>query len=86
MNNGKESKLSPMSRTVKCEGQDLHVDIYEDGEGQWLLAVTNINEVTTHWTEPFKTEWLALKEAMKTIKEEGLEGFHMDQPYKHELH
>jgi hypothetical protein len=86
MDNERESKRSPLSRTVKCQRQLLHIDICGDGEGGWRLAVTNEQRVTSHWTEPFKTERAALKEAMKTIKEEGPEGFTMETPYKDVLH
>jgi len=82
MDDAQDPKMSPLSRTVKCEGQLLHIDIYENGEGGWSLAVSNEQQVTSHWTEPFKTEWAALKAAMKTIKEEGAEGFSMETPYK----
>ena len=78
--------MSPLSRTVKCQGQLLHIDIYEDGEGGWRLAVTNEQRVTSHWMEPFETERAALKEALKTIREEGPEGFSMETPYLDVLH
>ena len=79
-------KMSPLCRTVNCEGKELEIFIFEDGEGGWLLEVVNEQGTSTAWTEPFKTDKAALKEALKTIKEEGLEGFKMEQPYKRELH
>ena len=85
MSDAQEPKVSSLSRTVKCQGQLLHVDIYEDGEGGWCLAVTNEQRVTSNWAESFKTERAALRAAMKTIKEEGPEGFGMEQPYKDAL-
>jgi hypothetical protein len=81
-----EQEMSPLSRAVTCEGQELTIDIYRDNEGQWSLAVTNRSGVTSHWTKQFKSDKSVLREAMKTIKEEGLEGFHMEQPYKLGLH
>jgi len=86
MNEELDAGVSSLSRTVRCEGQELHIDIYEDGEGQWLLAVTNQNGVTTHWFDPFSTEQLALGAAMKAIREEGLAGFGMEQPYGNSFH
>ena len=77
-----EPRCSPLSRTVKCRDALLHIEIYEDGEGGWRLAVTNEQRVTSHWTEPFKTERSALREALRTIREEGPEGFVMETPYK----
>jgi hypothetical protein len=84
MNN--EPRVSLLSRTVTCEGRDLYIDIHEDESGGWLLAVSNEQGVTSHWTEPFKSESGALKAALKAIKEEGLEGFHMEQPWKYGVH
>jgi hypothetical protein len=77
-----EPGYSPLSRTVKCRNALLHIQIYEDGEGGWSLAVTNEQRVTSYWTESFKTEKAALREALRTIKEEGPEGFVMETPYK----
>ena len=81
-----EPRMSALSRTVRCQGQDLYIDIYEEEGGGWLLAVSNEQGVTSHWTEPFKSEREALKAALKAIKEEGLEGFHMEQPWKYGVH
>ena len=77
-----EPRCSPLSRTVKCRDALLHIEIYPDGEGGWYLAVMNEQRVASHWTEPFKTERSALREALKTIREEGPEGFVMETPYK----
>jgi hypothetical protein len=86
MSDKQEPEMSPLSRTVHCGGQELYIDIYKDSEGKWALAVTNEQGVTSHWTKQFRSDRSALRAAMKTIREEGLEGFHMEQPYKHELH
>jgi hypothetical protein len=77
-----EPRYSPLSRTVKCRDALLRIEIYEDGEGVWFLAVTNEQRVTNHWTESFKTERSALREALRTIREEGPEGFAVETPYK----
>ena len=77
-----EPRRSPLSRTVKCRAALLHIEIYADGEDGWRLAVTNEQRVTSHWTESFKTEKSALREALKAIREEGPEGFAMETPYK----
>jgi hypothetical protein len=82
MDESEGPKISPLSRTVKSRGALLHIEIYEDGEGGWCLAVINEQRVISHWTESFKSERAALKEAMKAIKEEGPEGFSMEAPYK----
>jgi len=86
MDNDQGPKLSPLSRTVKCGEQLLEIEIREDGEGGWGLSVTNLQRVTSQWTESFDTEQAALDEAMKTIEEEGPDGFSMETPYKDVLH
>lgn len=86
MSTEQETEMSPLSQTVTCEGQELCIEIYRDNEGKWSLAVTNHCGVTSHWTKQFTSDKSALKEAMKTIKKEGLEGFHMEQPYKLGIH
>jgi hypothetical protein len=77
-----EPRCSPLIRAVKCRETLLHIEIYEDGEGGWFLAVMNEQRVTNHWTESFKTERSALREALKTIREEGPKGFVMETQYK----
>jgi hypothetical protein len=85
MDEDREPGVSLLSRTVNHQGALLHIEIYEDGEGRWLLAVTNDDRVTNHWTESFATDREALEEAMKAIKEEGVDGFSMETMYK-DLH
>lgn len=82
MDDAEDQSMSPLSQTVNCKGQLLHIDIWKDDEGRWSLAVTNEQRVTSHWTKSFKTDQAALKEALKTIKAEGPEGFAMETPYK----
>ena len=86
MDDVEDPGLSPLSRTVKCKGQLLHIDIFRDHEGGWLLTVTNEQRVTSHWTRSFKTDRAALREALKAIRDESPEGFSMETPYKDVLH
>lgn len=80
------SKTSPLSRTVRCEGQELEIVIFDDGEGQWRLEVVNQQDVRTTWIESFKTETRALNEALKTIRENGADDFSTDLSYRNHLH
>ena len=86
MDEAEDPNMSPLSRAVKCQGRLLHIDIWKDTEGRWSLAVTNEQRVTSHWTKSFRTDRAALREALKTIKDEGPEGFSMETPYKDVLH
>ena len=80
MANGKKPILSPLSRTVKLGGWELEVEINKEGR-KWRLEV--IDERGTHnvWTELFTTEQAALDEALRAIREEGVESFSMELPY-----
>lgn len=49
------------------------VDIYEDGEGGWLLEVVDEYRNATVWDAPFETDREALDEALKTIEEDGID-------------
>ena len=86
MDHGQEPRVSPLSRTVTCDGQHLEILIFEDGAGKWRLEVINEQGVRTTWIASFKTEKRALNEALRTIKEKGAEDFAMDLPYRNAIH
>ena len=48
--------ISPLSRTFTRDGWTLEIEIYEDGDGKWLLEVLDERNTSTVWTEPFDTE------------------------------
>jgi hypothetical protein len=77
-----EQGVSLLSRTVQCEGHELHIHIYADDEGEWILEVVNERGDITGWTYPFRTERGALREALKAIREEGLQEFLSDPPWR----
>ena len=68
-------EMSALCRTVKKDGADLAIHIYDDGEGKWLLEIVSDSGTSTCWSDSFDTEQLALDEAMKTIKENNIEYF-----------
>lgn len=75
-------KMSSLCQTVKKDGWDLEVFIFEDGEGKWLLEVVDDAGTSTCWTEPFETEQVALDDALKTIEENGIEYFSEPKPWR----
>lgn len=77
-----EPKFSALCRTIKKDGWELEICIFEDGEGKWRLEVINDVNTATCWTEPFDTDQEALDEALKAIEENGIEEFHVPQPWK----
>ena len=74
--------LSALCRSVTKDGWKLDVVIYADGEGQWSLEVVDDAGTSTCWLELFDTEEQALAEALTTIEENGIEEFHMAQPWR----
>lgn len=77
-----ERKMSALCRRVTKDGLDLHILIYEDGEGQWMLEVANDANGFTGWLESFESEQQALDEALRTIEECAIEEFYPRQPWR----
>ena len=73
MSNDPVPKDSPLSQVVEKDGRSVHVAIYEDGAGEWLLEVVDEFGNSSVWDQSFETEQDALDEALKTIREEGIE-------------
>jgi uncharacterized protein len=64
---------SPLTQAVTRDGKTVQVDIYEDGEGGWLLEVIDQYNNSTVWNAPFQTDQAALEEALRTIDEDGID-------------
>lgn len=71
---------SPLSQSVTRDGKTIHVEIYEDGEGSWVLEVVDEHGNSTVWNESFPSDRDALDEALKTIDEEGIESLIGEPP------
>ena len=74
--------MSALCRTVKKDGSELEICIFEDGEGRWLLEIVNEENTSTCWAEPFDTEQQALDEALKAVEENDLEYFRESEPWR----
>ncbi|WP_237058154.1 baseplate wedge protein 53 [Microbulbifer sediminum] len=70
-----EPRESELSQTYSEDGLNVHIDIYEDGEGGWLLEIVDDNDNSTVWEDAFETEREALEEAMDALREEGIATF-----------
>ena len=73
MSNDPVPKESSLSQVVERDGRSVEVEIYEDGMGGWLLEVVDEFGNSSVWDQSFETEQDALDEALKTIREEGIE-------------
>lgn len=63
---------SPLAQSVTRDGKSVQVEIYDDGEGGWILEVVDEHGNSTVWNAPFHTDREALDEALRTINEEGI--------------
>jgi len=73
MSNDPVPRESPLSQVIERDGRSVKVGIYEDGTGGWLLEVVDEFGNSSVWDQSFETEQDALDEALKTIREEGIE-------------
>lgn len=72
-------KYSPLCQTIERDGKSVEVMIYEDGDGGWILEVVDPNDFTTLWQEPFASDQEALDEALRAVKEDGMDAL-MEPP------
>lgn len=73
MSNDPVLKESSLSQVVERDGRSVQVEIYNDGMGGWLLEIVDEFGNSSVWDQSFETEQDALDEALKTIREEGIE-------------
>ncbi|MCA0894103.1 hypothetical protein [Microbulbifer agarilyticus] len=66
---------SPLSRAYSDGNHTVNIDIYEDGDGGWLLEIVDENNNTTVWEDVFDSDAEALQEALDALKEEGVGAF-----------
>lgn len=64
---------SPLCRKVTANRHTVRVEIYQSGEGGWILEVVDEFNNSTVWDDPFPTDQSALDEALRTIRDEGIE-------------
>lgn len=75
MNEEHAVNMSPLCQPVTRNGKSVQVDIYDDGNGAWLLEVVDEYNNSTVWEDAFTTEQAALDEALSAITNEGIESF-----------
>lgn len=66
-------KMSPLSQAFEEEGKTVQIEIYDDGEGGWLLEIVDQDNNSTLWEDAFETDADALAEALSAIEEEGID-------------
>ena len=75
MDDAIEPKESELSQDYREGDLTVQIDIYEDGEGGWLLEIVDESGNSTVWEDSFDTEQEALEEALEALRDEGIETF-----------
>jgi uncharacterized protein len=65
--------LSPLSQSITRDGKTVQIDIYENGEGGWILEVVDAYGNSTVWDDSFASDRQALDEALIAIDEDGMD-------------
>lgn len=73
MNEEYEVKMSLLSQRMQIDGKEIDVQIYQDGEGGWLLEVVDEFNNSTVWDDPFPSDQEAMKEVQRAIQEDGVD-------------
>ena len=68
-----EVKMSPLCQEFSSAGRAVKVEIFEDGQGGWILEVVDEYGNSRVWDDSFPTDTAALTEVKKTILEEGIQ-------------
>ncbi|WP_346838947.1 hypothetical protein [Microbulbifer sp. SAOS-129_SWC] len=75
MNEEFEPRVSELSRDFNEGDLTVQIDIYEDGEGGWLLEIVDEDNNCTVWEDAFDSEQDALDEALDALEDEGIQAF-----------
>jgi len=66
---------SSLNRKFTANGESVYIAICEDGDGGWLLEITDAYNNSTCWQAPFKTDQEAFDVGIKALEEEGIDYF-----------
>lgn len=64
---------SPLAQSVTRDGKTVQIDIYENGEGGWILEVVDEYWNSVVWDASFASDREALDEALSTIDKDGID-------------
>ena len=66
---------SPLCQRVTRHGVEVRIKIYGDSDDGWILEIVDAENASHVWDEPFKTDHLALAEALRALDATPLEFF-----------
>jgi len=73
MDEENEVIMSPLCQEISSGGRTVQVDIYENGQGSWILEVVDEFGNSRVRDDSFATDSAALTEVKKTTLEEGIQ-------------
>ncbi len=65
--------MSPLCRSITDKGHTIRLEIYRGPDTDWTLEAVDSSNNSTVWDDLFATDQAALDEALRTIREEGIE-------------
>ena len=68
-----ELVVSPLSRPITDKGHTVQIEIYRGENTDWTLEVVDASNNSTVWDDLFPTDQAALEEALRTVRDEGIE-------------
>ena len=73
MNEEIEITMSHLCQSIERDGKSVRVDIYDDGDGKWILEVVDEFGNSVVWDDHFPTDEDAFNEVLSTIDKEGID-------------
>ena len=66
-------EMSPLSQRLTRNGVTVAIEIYGDGEGQWILEVVDEENTSHVWDDRFPSDHEAFIEAIRALDEDPQE-------------
>jgi hypothetical protein len=64
---------SPLCQSITDSGHTIRIEIYRGQDSDWTLEAVDASNNSTVWDDLFATDQAALDEALRTVREEGIE-------------
>ena len=65
--------MSPLCQSITDKGRTVRIEIYRGQDSDWTLEAVDVFNNSTVWDDLFATDQAALDEALRTVREEGIE-------------
>ncbi len=65
--------MSPLCQSITDRERTVRIEIYRGENSDWTLEAVDASNNSTVWDDLFATDQAALDEALRTVREEGIE-------------